>query len=246
MSSLHTPQTIFSRRHLPSWLVLAFAAGAVNAIAFVACSRFVTHVTGSVSHIGLGIGTLALEGGTILGCFIGGAMVSAMLIDGRYHRGKRPLHAVPLFMTSGLLAIVGVLGIRGTFGPFNGGVEGPQDFLFLSILAFAMGLQNASVATSTGLIVRTTHMTGAATDLGVHLASAFYAEGETRRMALRHASLRAGKIVSFVAGGVAGAALAIELASAAFFIPALLVGGATAVSFVNVGAKRDPQEQPAP
>ena len=37
----------------------------------------------------------------------------------------------------------------------------------LSLLAFAMGLQNAAVASTTGLAVRTTHLTGPATDLGI-------------------------------------------------------------------------------
>ena len=243
MSSLHTQESVFSRRHVPSWLLLAFAAGAVNAITFVACSRFVTHVTGSVSNIGMGAGQLAFEGSVLLGCLIAGAMSSAILIDGRHHRGKKPLHAVPLLLTSLLLALVGMLGVSGAFGPFNSEVDGPRDFVFLSVLAFAMGLQNASVATSTGLIVRTTHMTGAATDLGVHLASALYAGGEARRLAVRHAGLRAGKIAAFVVGGVAGAGLAIKFASGAFFVPALLVGGAAVMSFVNVDAPTTNRER---
>lgn len=45
----------------------------------------------------------------------------------------------------------------------------PGDFVLLCGLSFAMGLQNAAVASSTGQLVRTTHPTGPARDLGVHL-----------------------------------------------------------------------------
>lgn len=234
MLALHTPQTVFSLRHAPSWLLLAFSAGSVNAIAFLACSRFVTHVTGTVSNIGMERWTLALDYCVVLGCFVIGAMSSSALIDGRYHQNKRPLYAVPLTLVSATLALIAVLGMAGVFGAFGGSVEGPRDFAFLSLLAFAMGLQNAAVATSTGLLVRTTHMTGPATDLGVHLATALYARGAARHTALRHAALRAGKIGAFTAGAAAGAVLAATFAYGALLVPATVVVVATALSFVNI------------
>ena len=236
MLALHTHQTVFSLRHAPSWLVLAFAAGSVNAIAFLACSRFVTHVTGTVTRIGLDANavTLALDYSVVLACFIVGAMSSVALLDGRHHQKKKPLYFAPLVAVAAILTALAVAGTSGVFGTFGGSVEGPRDFAFLSILAFAMGLQNAAVATTTGMIVRTTHMTGPATDLGMHLATALYVEGELRRTALRHAALRAGKIFSFTAGAAAGAVLATTLGYFAFFLPAAAVLGATALSFVNV------------
>jgi uncharacterized membrane protein YoaK (UPF0700 family) len=97
-----------------------------------------------------------------------------------------------------------------------------------------MGLQNAAVATSTGMLVRTTHMTGPATDLGVHLTTALYTEGDARKNALRQAGLRGGKIAAFASGGAAGAALAHTSGYGAFFVPAVVVLVATALSFVNV------------
>lgn len=236
MLALHSPQTVFSLRHAPSWLGLAFSAGAVNAIAFLACSRFVTHVTGTVTHVGMDAQAivLALDYAVVLGCFIVGAMTSVALIDGRHYQKKKPLYAVPLLAVSAILVALAIAGTSGVFGKFGGSIEGPRDFAFLSILAFAMGLQNAAVATTTGLIVRTTHMTGPATDLGMHLATALYVEGDPRRVALRHAALRAGKIASFTSGAAAGAVLAATLQYGAFFFPAAAVLAATALSFVNV------------
>lgn len=222
MQALHEPDAVFSLRHLPSWLLLASAAGAVNAVAFVAGSRFVTHVTGTVTQIGMkgGAVMLALDYAIVLGCSVVGAMSAAALLEGRHHQNKRPLFAVPLLLVSALLTGVAAAGSAGVFGAFGGTIETARDFAFLSILAFAMGLQNGSVATSTGLLVRTTHMTGPATDLGMHLTTALYADGDARRTALRHASLRAGKIAAFAAGAAVGAVLAHAFGYAAFLVPA--------------------------
>jgi uncharacterized membrane protein YoaK (UPF0700 family) len=235
MRALHTPEAVFSLRHLPSWLLLAFSAGLVNVAAFLACSRFVTHVTGTVSRIGMDVGSIALmlDYAVVLGCFVVGAMSASALLEGRHHQKRRPLYALPLILVSAILASLAASGLLGVFGPFGGSVEGPRDFAFLSVLAFAMGLQNAAVATSTGSLVRTTHMTGPATDLGVHLTAALYTTGDARRVAFRHAALRAGKIASFAAGGAAGAVLAHAHGYGAFFLPAILVLTATALSFAK-------------
>lgn len=234
MSALHEPRSVLSLRHLPSWLMLAFAAGAVNVIAFLACSRFVSHVTGSVAQLGMDIGVLAFDYAVVIGCFVVGAMFAAALLEGRSHRHKRPLFAVPLLLVSAILTSIASAGSAGMLGPFGGSIDSTRDLPFISILAFAMGLQNGSVASSTGQLVRTTHMTGPATDLGVHLTTAIYAQGNARLAALRHAGLRAVKIVAFGAGAAAGALLAGPLGYAAFFVPAALVLGATALSFLPV------------
>lgn len=232
--ALHTPPTIFSMRHVPSWLLLALAGGAVNAGAFMACQRFVTHVTGLTTQLGMDIGlwSLMAEYGVVVLCFIAGAGASVLALEGRHQRGKQPLHALPLVLVSFVLAGVAVTGHAGAFGPFGASVEQPTDFLLLSLLSFAMGLQNATVATSTGMAIRTTHMTGPATDLGVHLATSFFTEGEARRNALRGAALRGGKIIAFATGG----ALMVPVVHAggylAFLFPGMIIVAATALSFI--------------
>lgn len=232
---LHSPTTIFSPRHLPSWMLLAFGAGAVNAVAFLAAQRFVTHVTGTVTRLGLDVGApiLLLDYAIVLVCFIAGAMASVMFLDGRRHRGQRALWSVPLLVVALLLTIIAFAGRLGAFGDFGGSVESAGNFLLLSVLAFAMGLQNAAVASTTGMAVRTTHMTGPATDLGVHLATAYFARGEGRLSALRAAGLRAGKIAAFAAGAAAAVPLARSFEYLAFLFPAVAVTVATALSFAE-------------
>jgi carbonic anhydrase/acetyltransferase-like protein (isoleucine patch superfamily)/uncharacterized membrane protein YoaK (UPF0700 family) len=242
MPALHTQQTILSLRHMPSWLLLALSAGSVNAVAFLACSRFVTHVTGTVTLMGMDARSIVLAADylLVLTCFIVGAMASARWIDIRYYRQRRPFYPLPLVLVAVILFALALGGVHGVFGTFGGSVEGRRDFAFLSIMAFAMGLQNAAVATTTGFVVRTTHLTGTATDLGVHLATALdrRVDSEVRRNAGRHAALRGGMIFAFAAGASVGAILSGWIQYGALFVPAGIVLGVTVVSFVPAAVRR--------
>src|SRR5918998_659933 len=201
--TLHTPETIYSPRHVPSWLLLAGAAGVVNGFAFLMCEQFVSHVTGTVTRLGLEwphVG-LAAEYAVVVVSFVAGAAASVVAIQARARRGKRPRWAIPLVSVALILVGVAVAGRTGAFGRFGGThAADPPPVVVLSVLAFAMGLQNAAVASTTGLAVRTTHLTGPTTDLGIHLGTAVLATGDERRAALRGAALRGGKIVAFMLG----------------------------------------------
>lgn len=191
-------------RHIVSWMALSVAAGAVNAGAFVVCERFVTHVTGTITMIGMDAHRLLLmlEYILVLVAFIAGAMASVLPVQARAYQGKAPLYRAPLVVVAFLTGCTAIAGHLGVFGPIGGTVEEPADFGFLCILGFLMGLLNASVGTNTGLAIRATHMTGPATDFGVHLATAWLLVGEQRRTALSWAALRAGKMMAFALGAV--------------------------------------------
>src|SRR5262249_35454977 len=155
-------------------------------------------------HIGI-----AVEYAAVLLSFIAGASASVITIQARARRGKKPSWVTPLVLVALILVGVAFTGEAGVFGRFGvTHTADPPPFILLSLLAFAMGLQNAAVATTTGLAVRTTHLTGPATDLGVHLGTALLATGAERREALRGAALRGGKAVAFILG----ASLSVPLA----------------------------------
>jgi uncharacterized membrane protein YoaK (UPF0700 family) len=240
MHALHRPESVFSLRHLPSWLMLCFAAGAVNATTLLACDVFVTHVTGSVTDLGMEFArlTILLDFLTVVTCFVVGAMTAGFLINGRATRGKPPYFSLPLWMTSVIIVVVAVGGNMGFFGPFGGVVNEFLDFVMLSLLSFAMGLQNAAVATSTGQLVRTTHLTGPATDLGLHLADLFSATTAQQRIAARrNALLRAGKIMSFALGAGVAVPLSHNFEFLALLMPASVIVLATFLSFAFPSTK---------
>jgi uncharacterized membrane protein YoaK (UPF0700 family) len=248
MRALHRAQTILTLRHAPSWLLLCFAAGCVNAISLLACERFVTHVTGTATLLGIEAAHfwLAFDFALVLSAFVFGATFAVLVMDIRARRGKRPMYALPLFLVSALLVAVAIVGHYGGFGPFGQTVDEPVDFVLLSILAFAMGIQNGAVATSTGLMVRTTHLTGPATDLGMHLAELVTSRGEMRKLAARSAALRIGKIVSFIVGAAAGVPLAHAFGFVGFVVPAGLVALANVLSFFNVLDHEHEEHDPKP
>lgn len=231
---LHKPENVLSLRHMPTWFLLCASSGLVNAGAYLAVRRFVSHVTGSVTHGGmLWVHPFVMfEYGLVLASFIAGAFLAVLMLGVPRFAKRDIVHALPLLMTAGLVATVGILGHHGLFGPFGGSVEDPADFGFMCVLALAMGAQNAAVATNTGMLVRTTHLTGPATDLGVSLAGVALMSGSARQRAVRESMLRAGKVLAFALGAAAMVPLAARLGHLAFLVPAAVTVVATAVSFV--------------
>lgn len=244
-----SPHAVHARRHLPIWIALAFSAGAVNAVALAACQRFVTHVTGTVTLLAVDHAEpwLVVEYGCVLACFVLGAMTSVLLIDGRRLRHREPWPIAPLVIVMLVLFGTALAGGLGAFGPFGRTVETPGDFVLLSVLGFAMGLQNASVATTTGMIVRTTHMTGPVTDLAIALAtSLFGGENVVVEAARKSVRIRAWKIGAFLGGAFLGAIAARRFEYAAFLLPAGTTLLATLLLQRSLDAPSEAEAPPMP
>lgn len=190
--------------------VLAFNAGAVNAGGFLLVSMYTSHMTGFVSIVAdnLVLGNLTLVLGAVgaLLAFTLGAAVTAVLVNWARHRHLRSEFALPLLLEAVLLLVFGLLGAT---------LSRQTPFavpLTVLVLAFTMGLQNALVSKISSSQIRTTHMTGVITDLGIELGKMFYWNRSARSMESR---VRANRIkvrlfgtllAMFVAGGLVGAA----------------------------------------
>ena len=194
-------------------LLLAFNAGAVNAGGFLVLHMYTSHMTGFASQfadaVALGNTKLLLNAlGAVL-AFVAGAAVCAVLVNwGRQH-GLKSIYALPLLLEAALMFPFGLMGaITLTWStPF----AVPLTVLLLS---FIMGLQNAVGSKTSGGSIRTTHMTGNITDLGMELGKLLYWNGQNARAASALAPVRhdrgrlrntGGLIGMFVLGGVAGA-----------------------------------------
>lgn len=190
--------------------VLAFVAGAVNAGGFLAVGRYTSHMTGLVSGIAddLVLGRLGLAGaGLVAVCsFVAGASTTALLTNWGRRRGLHSLFALPLLLEAALLLLFGVMGAHVHLAI---DVFIPATVL---VLCFLMGLQNAVITKVSSAQIRTTHMTGILTDLGLELGRLLYwnrdPQGnvvhrvEANRERLRiHASL----LLAFGLGALAGA-----------------------------------------
>lgn len=215
------------------WYLLAFLAGNVNAGGFLAFERFVTHVTGFATLFGVGVaeGHYDRAVGIVIvpAFFLLGSMISSYLVDHRFHRGKRPHYDWVMALVFVCLVTAAALGHFDFFGTFGARLRLKEDFWLLSLLCLASGLQNAAITTASGATVRTTHLTGITTDLGIGLVRVLGAvrspeqrRSVTYRREVRANWLRVGTIGSFILGSVAGAVLFIHLKYLGFLLPAVI------------------------
>lgn len=149
---------------------LAFVAGAVNAGGFFAVGQYTSHMTGIVSSVAdnaaMGETQLVLSGVASLLSFVLGAATSAILINWGRRRGSQSLYALPLIVEAALLLCFGLMGARlGASG---------QVSAIVALLCFVMGLQNAIVTKVSRSEIRTTHVTGLVTDIGIELGKLLY------------------------------------------------------------------------
>jgi len=191
-------------------LLLAFNAGAVNAGGFLVLHMYTSHMTGFASQLAdglvLGNATLLLNAMGALLAFTAGAAVCAILVNwGRQHR-LHSIYALPLMLEALLMLPFGLMGAVTLTWHTPFAVP-----LTVLLLSFIMGLQNAVGSKTSGGSVRTTHMTGNITDLGMELGKVFFLRRSGRKplVSVRHDWLRmqisGGLLAMFVLGGVAGA-----------------------------------------
>lgn len=231
---VHSQETLCRRENLTSWALLSFSAGGVNAGALLACQRFVSHVSGTATRIGVDAReALALDYLLVLCAFIAGAALAILIARAvRPSPSAAPGYWAPLVLVTVLLFGIAVLGHYDAFDAFGGTIETPRDFALLAALSIAMGMQNSAVAASTGMAVRTTHMTGPATDIGVALALLSSKDRSERDGARSSLVLRGTKLFSFITGGAVMAVLCGRFEFLAFAFPAVTILVATAVSFM--------------
>ena len=190
--------------------ILAFNAGAINAGGFLVVHMYTSHMTGFASMLAdnlvLGNMTLVLGAlGTVL-AFTTGAAVTAVMVNWARQRHVRSEYALPLLAEALLLLIFGLMGAT---------LNRQTPFavpLTVLVLAFTMGLQNALVSKISSSQIRTTHMTGIITDIGIELGKLFY---WNRTESPLESRVRANQIklkllltllAAFVLGGLVGAA----------------------------------------
>lgn len=196
--------------------LLSLTAGFVNGGGFVAFSILTTNVTGHAALFAEKIARADFSSARVVGLwmilFLLGAFVCSFLTT-RIGRNRRFAYVVPLLIEIAILLIIASYGYR-----FDRSLL--QTELFAGSLLFAMGLQNALVTMISGSVVRTTHLTGMFTDLGIELSSLFYLRTGEKSALKERILLRCLIISFFIAGGISGAFLFSRMTYLCFFIPA--------------------------
>lgn len=146
---------------------LSWVGGYTNVVLFGFCGEFVSNMTGNVTMLGRSTAQGARAGivafGSLWIAFLFGSMASAVMTESARRRGSASKYVVPLAVEAVLLSFVG-LGLH--FAPQSHQPVGPM-LMVACVAAIAMGLQNATITRISGAVVRTTHLTGVTTDLGL-------------------------------------------------------------------------------
>ena len=192
-------------RHLG--LSLAFIAGATNAGSFLAVGQYTSHMTGLLSAMAdhLALGQVLLAGAALLAlaAFVAGAATSAIQYNWARRRNLRSRYALSLMLEAMLLLLFGLAGAH---------LQGIDEFMLpltVVLLCYIMGLQNAIITKVSRAEIRTTHVTGLVTDIGIELGKLFYINrhpGEEKVRANKDKLLLHLQLVGcFFVGGVLGA-----------------------------------------
>lgn len=218
----------FERRNYFLWFVMAFQSGVINAGGFLACHRFVTHTTGFATHFAVEFANSSfLHAAGMLSVpifFLLGAMLAAFLVELKKIRGQSPYYALVFLLIALLMLYVVLAGSSGVFGIFGAEIQISKAYYLLAALSMASGLQNAIIHPGRGSAIRTTHLTGLTTDMGVGLvrmlSKALAIEQKKEEVLFNW--IRISIIVSFILGSTLSSYLFYQVQYLAFVVPAFI------------------------
>ncbi len=203
-------------RQLPRWAwigggLLALIAGCINAVGYL-CFRHqpITHLTGTSTELGLALARLdaaeIAHWALAIASFLAGAVLSGFIVQQSVLQlGRR--YGVVLMIESALLFAAMPL------------IHEQRD-LGLYLASAACGLQNAMVSTYSGATLRTTHLSGIFTDLGIYLGQRL--RGLPVDMLRVHVCLLVAS--NFIVGATLGALGFLAWQERVLLVPAVLTG----------------------
>lgn len=211
---------------LPRWVeagafLLTMIAGSINSVALLGFNhQGASHLTGSTSLFSseLAQGQFASAGhlaviilSFLLGaCFSGGILCNATLKPGRLHGYILLLEAFMIYLA--------MLALKGNW------------ILGHYLASFACGLQNAMTSNFGGALVRTTHLTGVFTDLGVMIGMRM----RGGKLDLRRVTLCLTLILGFASGGFFASLMFATNGFHALLFPAALAGFASVLFMFKI------------
>ncbi len=198
--------------------LLSAVAGLVNISGILSLAVFTTNVTGHFANFSeelfLRDYNTALVYLYYILFFLLGAFCSSLIVELVAKFKRMYSYVIPITLEIVILVFVG----------FSETLIKDFSVLIACLLLFAMGLQNALVTRVSKSVVRTTHLTGLFTDLGIELAQLiFYREAEDKLKLRKAISLKLVIIGSFFTGGVVGGYLYLHFNIKTLFLAVLLL-----------------------
>ncbi len=200
----------------------ALVAGLVNVCSVMAFFAFATNVTGHVAvfveELVKGHHHQVTVVAIWLVSFLLGAGVSSFLAyEGKIRSGATLWTIFPLGLE--MLVLAGI----GYYGSASYAETLRETESMVGVLLFAMGLQNGLVATVTGGVVKTTHLTGLLTDLGIELALLMRPSERGSPALGFKLRLHAFILGFYMFGGILGGVAFLSLGFGAFFLASFIL-----------------------
>ncbi|WP_452228139.1 MULTISPECIES: YoaK family protein [unclassified Lacinutrix] len=180
--------------------ILSFVAGIVNVTGFLSFHQLTTNVTGHFALFISDVANFEFWKGTIyflyIFSFLFGSFLSSFLIEKYRENKKLNVFVLPTSIECFVLICIAIL---------SNVTEMQYPDVIVCLLLFAMGLQNSFVTKISNAVVRTTHLTGLFTDLGIELSQLFFPESHPNREKIKQTiKLRVYIICFFFLGGIMG------------------------------------------
>lgn len=203
------PADVSHARHRLLGYVMAFIGGAINAGGFFAVARYTSHMSGELARMADNIylqdWRVVLVSGLMVISFIMGACHAAFSILWAKYARFRSSYALTLWVEALYMLLFGGMAAALSTYPTMLPVT-----LTVLLMCFIMGMHNTVMTMLSGGVIRSTHMTGFVTDIGIEVAKWLFASMQAKRFTLHSVQvsklkLCVGLVVSFVLGGILGA-----------------------------------------
>ncbi len=179
--------------------ILSLIAGIVNSVGFLSIKTFTTNVTG---HFAAFAEEMLQRDPfdsfvfiSFVLSFLLGSLTSGLFTELTFKFTPQRGFVIPILLEISVLFYVSTFDNKGH-------IDKSQ---IANLLLYAMGLQNALVTQISDSVVRTTHLTGLFTDLGIELSQLlFYWKKEKKDILLKSIGLRASIILFFLIGCLLG------------------------------------------
>lgn len=216
--------------------LLSFVAGIVNVVGFLSIKQLTTNVTGHFAFMveeALRINFhQAFFYFIYIFFFFLGAFFSNFTIEVTQKLSDKNIYFIPVIYESLTLFVIALLPMEF--------IQSYPNFIACGLL-FAMGLQNSLVTIISNAVVRTTHLTGLFTDLGIEFSQLFfYKKKKQNKKLISSIKLRLSIVASFFMGGIlAGICYpSFQVKTLLIASALLLIGLATDIIVLRIRLKR--------
>jgi uncharacterized membrane protein YoaK (UPF0700 family) len=197
-------------------VLTAISAGMVNVASLIVFFAFTSNVTGHYAILAREIARgqwyqVAVVFSWILLFFLG-AFLSNFIIINLNRKHTYVAHALPLVLE--LLCLLAV----GTYGEYYYRETLTETEVLVALMLFAMGMQNGLTASISNFVVKTTHLTGLTTDLGILFSMFTQKEYRQDRELVGKARLLSAVVVSYLSAGVLSAMLYTHIQFRVFYV----------------------------